>query len=68
MFRDDDPATGFVLLPDMKWDQVRAVRRRARGCRGALASRRDVGVHGTGEGAGGRSREQGLGGRAKASR
>jgi len=22
IFRDDDPATGFVLLPDMKWDQV----------------------------------------------
>lgn len=21
IFRDDDPGTGFVLVPDLKWDQ-----------------------------------------------
>lgn len=24
LFRDDDPKTGFIILPDLKWDQTSA--------------------------------------------
>jgi m7GpppX diphosphatase len=24
LFRDDDPTTGFIILPDLKWDQTSA--------------------------------------------
>ena len=24
LFRDDDPKTGFIVLPDLKWDQTSA--------------------------------------------
>ena len=29
LFEDPDPLAGFILVPDMKWDQVRACRGRS---------------------------------------